>query len=62
MLPSRLSPINTRGFDPNFPDFYRYKEWERDFDTNYATGGLPNLTLIRFMHDHTGNFPWHGDR
>jgi DNA-binding beta-propeller fold protein YncE len=45
-----------RGFDPSFPDFYRYKEWERDFDTNYATGGLPNLTLIRFMHDHTGNF------
>ncbi|MGB7549629.1 MAG: putative Ig domain-containing protein [Terracidiphilus sp.] len=45
-----------RGFDPSFPDYYRYKEWERDFDTNYATGGLPNLSLVRFMHDHTGNF------
>lgn len=45
-----------RGFDPSFPDYYRYKEWEREFDTNYAAGGLPNLTLIRFMHDHTGNF------
>ncbi len=45
-----------RGFDPSFPDFYRYKEWERDFDANYASGGLPNLTLVRFMHDHTGNF------
>lgn len=45
-----------RGFDPSFPDYYRYKEWERDFDTNYAKGGLPNLTLVRFMHDHTGNF------
>ena len=45
-----------RGFDPAFPDYYRFKEWERDFDTNYATGGLPNLTLIRFMHDHTGSF------
>jgi len=45
-----------RGFDPSFPDFYRYKEWEREFDTNYAKGGLPNLTLVRFMHDHTGNF------
>jgi DNA-binding beta-propeller fold protein YncE len=45
-----------RGFDPSFPDFYRFKEWERDFDTNYAAGGLPNLSLIRFMHDHTGNF------
>jgi DNA-binding beta-propeller fold protein YncE len=45
-----------RGFDPGFPDYYRFKEWERDFDANYAKGGLPNLTLIRFMHDHTGNF------
>ena len=45
-----------RGFDPSFPDYYRFKEWERDFDTNYATGGLPNLTLVRFMHDHTGSF------
>jgi DNA-binding beta-propeller fold protein YncE len=45
-----------RGFDPSFPDFYRFKEWERDFDANYAKGGLPNLTLVRFMHDHTGNF------
>ena len=45
-----------RGFDLSFPDYYRYKEWERDFDTNYAAGGLPNLSLVRFMHDHTGNF------
>jgi DNA-binding beta-propeller fold protein YncE len=45
-----------RGFDPSFPDYYRYTEWERDFDTNYATGGMANLTLVRFMHDHTGNF------
>jgi len=45
-----------RGFDPAFPDYYRYKEWEREFDTNYAAGGLPNLTLVRFMHDHTGSF------
>ena len=45
-----------RGFDNNFPDFYRYKEWEREFDANYASGGLPALTLVRLMHDHTGNF------
>ena len=45
-----------RGFDPSFPDYYRFKEWERDFDANYANGGLPSLTLVRFMHDHTGNF------
>jgi DNA-binding beta-propeller fold protein YncE len=48
-----------RGFDNNFPDFYRFKEWEREFDSKYAPVGgedLPALSLIRFMHDHTGNF------
>jgi hypothetical protein len=45
-----------RGFDNNFPDYYRYTEWLRDFNANYATGGLPNLSLVRFMHDHTGSF------
>jgi hypothetical protein len=45
-----------RGFDPSFPDYYRFKEWERDFDANYAASGLPNLSLVRFMKDHTGNF------
>jgi DNA-binding beta-propeller fold protein YncE len=45
-----------RGFDPNFPDYYRFTEWEREFNANYAKGGLPNLSLVRFMHDHTGNF------
>ena len=45
-----------RGFDNAFPDYYRFKEWEREFDTNYAAGGLPNLSLVRFMHDHTGTF------
>jgi hypothetical protein len=45
-----------RGFDNNLPDYWRYKEWEREFDAKYADGGLPNLELVRFMHDHTGNF------
>ena len=48
-----------RGFDNAFPDYYRYKEWEREFDTKYAKAGgeeLPALSLVRFMHDHTGNF------
>ena len=45
-----------RGFDNNFPDYDRYTEWERDFDANYAKGGLPTLSLVRLMHDHTGNF------
>ncbi|MBV8213244.1 MAG: bifunctional YncE family protein/alkaline phosphatase family protein [Verrucomicrobia bacterium] len=45
-----------RGFDNVFPDFYRETEWEREFDGYDANGGLPSLELVRFMHDHTGNF------
>jgi hypothetical protein len=45
-----------RGYDNAFPDFYRFKEWEREFDTKFSKGGLPNLSLVRFMHDHTGSF------
>ena len=47
-----------RGFDNAYPDYYRYKEWEREFDTRFAAGAedLPALSLVRFMHDHTGNF------
>jgi len=54
-----LSPYTDlffRGFDNAFPDYYRYKEWERDFDSTYAKGGLPSLSLVRLMHDHTGNY------
>ncbi|MFH0801600.1 MAG: phosphoesterase [bacterium] len=48
-----------RGFDNSLPDYWRFKEWEREFDTRYAKAGgaeLPSLSLVRFMHDHTGNF------
>ena len=48
--------IYFRGFDNAFPDFYRFKEWEREFDNKFAKGDLPNLSLVRFMHDHTGDF------
>jgi len=45
-----------RGFDNAYPDYYRFAEWARDFNANYLNGGLPALSLVRFMHDHTGNF------
>ncbi len=45
-----------RGFDNSFPDYYRFKEWEREFDAYETNGNLPTLNLVRFMHDHTGNF------
>ncbi|MBO0911792.1 MAG: bifunctional YncE family protein/alkaline phosphatase family protein [Acidobacteria bacterium] len=48
--------IYFRGFDNVLPDYYRFKEWEREFDSKYAGGDLPDLSLVRFMHDHTGDF------
>ena len=50
------SDPNFRGYDMSFPDFWRFKEWEREFDEFVAAGDLPNLTLLRLPHDHFGNF------
>ncbi len=54
-LMTRTDPY-FRGFDNRFPDFYREREWEREFDQYVARGNLPNLTLLRLMHDHLGDF------
>jgi DNA-binding beta-propeller fold protein YncE len=48
--------IYFRGFDNSFPDYYRFQEWNREFQQFDANGGLPALSLVRLMHDHTGNF------
>jgi len=45
-----------RGFDQSFPDFFRYKEWEREFTSQVKTNTFPNLTLLRLNHDHFGSF------
>jgi YVTN family beta-propeller protein len=45
-----------RGFDNAFPDVWRVEEWQREFAQYVTNGNLPNLTLLRLMHDHTGNF------
>ena len=45
-----------RSFDPNLPDFWRFKEWEREFDGYVASGRLPELQLVRLMEDHMGSF------
>ncbi len=44
------------GFNQALPDYWRYKEWAREFDGYVARGDLPNLTLLRLPHDHTGSF------
>jgi YVTN family beta-propeller protein len=51
-----VTDIYFRGFDNSFPDYFRYTEFARDFDARYAREGLPSLILLRFMHDHTGDF------
>ncbi len=45
-----------RSFDNAYPDYYRYREWEREFRAYERNGKLPTLSLIRFMNDHTGKF------
>ncbi len=51
-----LTDVYFRGFDDAYPDFYREQEWEREFNGYVATGNLPNLSLVRLMNDHTGNY------
>jgi len=45
-----------RGFDLRFPDYWRFKEWDREFRRYEAQGRLPNLEMVRLMRDHTGEF------
>lgn len=44
------------GFDNAYPDVWREQEWAREFAGYVTNGNLPSLTLLRLMHDHTGNF------
>ena len=44
------------GFDNRVPDYWRYRAWQREFRAYVRDGHLPTLELVRFMHDHTGNF------
>ncbi|HEX7500121.1 MAG TPA: alkaline phosphatase family protein [Polyangia bacterium] len=50
------SDLYFRGYDNKYPDFWRFKEWEREFDELAANGNLPALELVRFPHDHFGTF------
>ena len=45
-----------RGYDQTNADFWLFKEWEREFDQYVANRNLPNLSFVRFPHDHFGNF------
>ena len=45
-----------RGFDNVYPDVWREQEWQREFTSYVMNNNLPNLTLLRLMHDHQGDF------
>ena len=51
-----LTDIYFRGFDNAFPDAYRFEEFQREFTQFDQGNSLPNLVLLRYMHDHMGNF------
>jgi DNA-binding beta-propeller fold protein YncE len=51
-----LTDIYFRGFDNSFPDYWRFREWAREFDSYCENGRLPAFETVRFMHDHTGDF------
>jgi YVTN family beta-propeller protein len=46
-----------RAYDQNYPDVWRFNEWNREFQQFVQNGNLPTLEMIRGLsHDHTGNF------
>ena len=45
-----------RGFDERVPDYWRFKEWEHEFDDYVGNGNLPALELVRLGGDHFGDF------
>jgi|CZLA01.1.fsa_nt_gi DNA-binding beta-propeller fold protein YncE len=45
-----------RSFDQAFPDFFRYKEWAREFDSFVKHNNFPTFETVRFNHDHFGSF------
>ena len=45
-----------RGFDMELPDYWRVREWEREFQAYERSGDLPGLEIVRLPHDHLGQF------
>ncbi len=51
-----LSDPYYRGYDQAFPDYWRFKAWEREFDAAVQSGSLPALQLVQLCHDRFGSF------
>jgi hypothetical protein len=53
-------PVLKNHFCPYFPgynmsikDTFRYRQWEREFDSLLAVGAVPQFNTVRFGNDHT---------
>lgn len=51
-----LTDIYYRGWDPAYPDFWRYTEWKREFDAYSASKVAPSLMLVELGNDHFGSY------
>jgi DNA-binding beta-propeller fold protein YncE len=49
-----LTDVYFRNFDQNYPDLWRFYEWNREFQQYVANGNLPSLETVRLSHDHMG--------
>ena len=45
-----------RGFDLKMPDYWRFTEWNREFQSYVKSGKMPSLELVRLGRDHFGDF------
>ena len=45
-----------RSFDQAFPDYWRFREWDREFRLYVSRHDLPALEMIWMPHDHFGKF------
>jgi DNA-binding beta-propeller fold protein YncE len=51
-----FTDVYYRGWDPAYPDYWRYREWKREFDAYSESGVLSNLMLVELGNDHLGYF------
>ncbi|RPD49053.1 bifunctional YncE family protein/alkaline phosphatase family protein [Paracnuella aquatica] len=41
------------GYNMNIKDTFRYRQWEREFESLLAKGSVPQFNTVRFGNDHT---------
>jgi hypothetical protein len=52
-----LMPFSDPFYPPSYrsmPDYWRYREWKREFDGFVRVGSAPNLMIVALCNDHIG--------